>query len=264
MTHGPPGEPPTRATVLAWLQELLRPDDYEDYGPNGLQVEAGPASSPVRKVATGVTANLRWIEEATSWGADLALVHHGLFWHGAPLPLVGPLGRRVQALMGARLSLVAYHLPLDGHPEVGNAVTLARALGAAETTPAFPYRGQPTGALATFDPPVTPEDLRARLETRVSDRALHFPGGPDRVRTLGIVTGGAPRSVGEAAALGCDAFLTGEATEFSQADARELDLHFFAAGHHRTERFGVQALGARLMAAFPAVEVRYIEVDNPA
>ncbi len=256
--------PPSRATLLAWLHELLQPDDYRDYGPNGLQVEAAPGSAPVTKVATGVTANLQWIERAAQWGADLALVHHGLFWQGAPLPLVGPLARRVRALMAAELSLVAYHLPLDGHAEVGNAVTLARALGAAATEPAFPHAGQPTGCVATFEPPVAASALRDRLAERVSDRTLGFLGGPPEIRRLGVVTGGAPRAATEAASLGCDAFLTGEATEFSQADARELGLHFFAAGHHRTERFGVQALGERLRAAFPAVEVRYIEVDNPA
>lgn len=260
-----PAEPyPTRGALLTWLQELLQPELYQDYGPNGLQVEAGPSAAPVRKIATGVTANLQWIEAAARWGADLALVHHGLLWQGAPLPLVGPLGRRVRALMAAEMSLLAYHLPLDGHATVGNAATLARVLGATDAEPAFAYRGQPTGCVARFDPPIGPDDLRDRLVHGVSDRTLSFLGGPGSIRVLGVVTGGAPREVGEAVSLGCDAFLTGEATEFSQADARELGIHFYAAGHHRTERFGVQALGRRLAEAFPAIDVRYFEVDNPA
>lgn len=246
------------AEIIDWLDRLLDPTRREDYGPNGLQVEA---SSLVRRVVTGVTANLDLIDAAV--GADLLVVHHGLYWGGAPSTATGPLGRRLRALFAQGTSLAAYHLPLDAHPEVGNAAGLARALGLDDLRPAFPYKAAPTGIIGRFAAPIPVADFRARLAS-ISERALLFEGGPDAIATVGIVTGGAPRVASDAARLGLDAYVTGEASEYSQATAREERIHVAAAGHHRTEVFGPRALAAALQAAFPALQVDFIDVDNPA
>lgn len=251
-------------SLRAHLDALLDPERRDDYGPNGLQVAATELDAPIERVVVGVTANLELIDAAVAARADALVVHHGLYWHGAPYTLTGPLGRRVRRLMASGVSLLAYHLPLDGHPEVGNAVALARALGAVDPAPSFPYKGGATGCVARFDPPIAPETLAERLHATVSDRALVFPHGPAAIATVGVVTGGAPRSVREAIDQGLDAFITGEAGEYSLATAREEGIHFAAAGHHRTERFGPAALAERLAADLPGLDVRFIDVDNPA
>lgn len=246
--------------VIAWLDQLLDPSRVDDYAPNGLQVEA---SADVARVITGVTANLAFIEAAAARGADLIVVHHGLYWGGAPSTATGPLGRRLRALFAHAISLAAYHLPLDAHLDVGNAAGLARALGLVDLAPAFPHKGFPTGVRARFDPPVAAGELAARLAT-VSPRALFFEGGPPQVASVGIVTGGAPRVASDAARLGLDAYITGEASEYTQATAREERIHVGAAGHHRTEVFGPRALAAAIGAAFPTIECMFVDVDNPA
>lgn len=247
-------------TIITWLDQLLDPTRIEDYGPNGLQVEA---SETVTRIATGVTANLAFIEAATAWGADLAVVHHGLYWGGSPSTATGALGRRLRSLFARGLSLAAYHLPLDAHLEVGNAAGLARALGLEDLRPAFLYKGAPTGIIGRFAAPLAPSDLPPRLAA-VSPRTLHFDGGPPTITTVGVVTGGAPRLASEAARLGLDLFITGEASEYTQATAREERIHIAACGHHRSEVFGPRALADRLARDFPDLDVRFLDVDNPA
>lgn len=246
--------------VIRWLDVTLMAQNVNDYGPNGLQVEA---TERVTKVAMGVTANRRFLEAALEWGADLALVHHGIFWKGAALPLTGALARRVGVCMKGGLSLAAYHLPLDAHPTLGNAVTLATELGFRDVSMAFPHRGLQVGCVATLPTPLRAEVLLAALKEHVSPLTHGFCHGPETVSKIGIVTGGAARDVEEALRLGCDAFITGEAGEYSQATAFEEGIHFFAAGHHRTERFGPQALGTALANHFTNLEVTFIDVDNP-
>ncbi|MFO0748713.1 MAG: Nif3-like dinuclear metal center hexameric protein [Myxococcota bacterium] len=249
------------ALLTDWLQATLDPTRCDDYGPNGLQVEA---SSTVARVATGVTANMAFIEAATAWGADLALVHHGIYWHGAPATVTGPLGRRVRALVRAGLSLVAYHLPLDGHPTLGNAAGLARALGLVDLEPAFPSRGVPTGCVGRFPAPLTHDAVLAALRASVSPSALLFPGGPPAIERVGIVTGGAPRTASDAARRGLDLYISGEASEYSQAIAAEEGILVAACGHHRSEVFGPRALADELPRVFAGLEARFIDVDNPA
>lgn len=256
--------PITLHALREHLDGLLDPQRMDDYGPNGLQVAAAERDSPVHRVVVGVTSNLELIEAAAALGADALIVHHGLYWHGAPVTITGALGRRVRRLLTAGISLLAYHLPLDGHPELGNAVSLARALGAVELAPGFPYKGAPTGCTGRFAEPLSPAALEARLHALVSERTLFFPFGPEAISTLGIVTGGAPRSVREAIDRGLDLFITGEVGEYSRATAQEEHIHFAAAGHHRTERFGPAALAERLAADLPGLDVRFVDVDNPA
>lgn len=247
-------------TVIGWLDTELAIDGIRDYGPNGLQVEGNEC---VRRVVTGVTANLDLIEQAAASSADLIVVHHGIFWDGAPMRLTGALGRRVRALTTSGMSLAGYHLPLDGHPTLGNSACLARALGASLVEPEFEHRGMHVGAMATFDTPLSIDGLSARVAEHISPTAHVFGHGPAAIRRLGIVTGGAARDVQRAIDLGCDAYLTGEAGEYSQATAREEDIHFIAAGHHRTERFGPTALAEALATRFPELDVRFVDVDNP-
>ena len=247
---------------MGWLDDTLCPATLRmrDYGPNGLQVEG---KQDCRRVAVGVTSNLALIDAAASWGADLLVVHHGILWEGAPLPLTGALGARVRALMRADMSLAGYHLPLDGHQTLGNAATLAAQLGADAVEPEFEHRGLEVGCVASFDPPLPVEALVDRLRDRVSASLHAFTHGPPLVRRLGIVTGGAARDVRRAIDIACDAYLTGEAGEYSQATALEEGITFLAAGHHRTERFGPLALAEAMRSRWPQLEVRFIDVDNP-
>lgn len=252
-------------TIVDWLGATLDPERCDDYGPNGLQVEAdAPEPAQVSKVATGVTANLAFIAAATAWGADLAVVHHGIYWHGAPVTVTGNLGRRVRALLDARLSLAAYHLPLDGHPTLGNAANLGRALGLIDIEPAFVARRVPTGCVGRFEAPLAPAAVLELLRARVSPSSILFSGGPERIARVGIVTGGAPRQASEAAARGLDLYISGEASEYSQAIAAEERIHVVACGHHRSEVFGPRALADALPRQFAGLDARFFDVDNPA
>jgi dinuclear metal center YbgI/SA1388 family protein len=248
------------ATIVDWLDGLLDPTRTDDYGPNGLQVEA---SGEVTRVVTAVTSNLALIEAVAARGAELLVVHHGLYWNGAPATATGPLGRRLGALFANGISLAAYHLPLDGHLELGNAANLARHIGLDEIRPAFPYRGFPSGVTGRFQTPLPATGLLDLMRT-ISPRALVFTGGPALVSSAGIVTGGAPRLASDAARLGLDLFVTGEASEYTQATAREEHIHIAACGHHRSEVFGPRALADAIRAAFPQLEVEFLDVDNPA
>jgi dinuclear metal center YbgI/SA1388 family protein len=246
--------------ILAAIDELLRPDRFEDYCVNGLQV---PGPREVRTLASGVSAHAELFELAAAEGADLLLVHHGLFW-GAGVASVDPvLRRRLQLLFDADIALAAYHLPLDAHPEIGNNALLARALGAGEPAPFARHRGAPIGCLAQLPGEgLTAAELAARVAATCSREPLLFDAGPERVRILAIVSGAGADHLPEAAAAGADALLTGEAEERSMALARECGVHLIAAGHHATETFGIQALGERMAARFDVRHV-FLDVPNP-
>ena len=252
--------PTQLADIVADLDRLLEPERFADYGPNGLQV---PGQNEVTTVATGVSAQLELFERARAEGAELVLAHHGLFWGSGPGPIDAALARRLRVLFAGDISLVAYHLPLDAHPEVGNNALLARALGAQPLEPFAPHNGTPIGWLAQFPGEGVPvADLMARVE-RVTARApLAFDCGPPVVRRLGIVTGGGVDHLADAIAGGADAFLTGEPAERVMAQAREAEVHFIAAGHYATETFGVRCLGERLSERFGVRHV-FVDIPNP-
>ena len=247
--------------LVAFCDRLLDADAFNDYGPNGLQVP-GPAT--VATVVTGVSAHQALFRAAAAHEADLVLVHHGLFWRGDDLALGPVAAGRLKLLFAHDMALAAYHLPLDGHADIGNNALLAAALDADAVTPAFPHGGRPIGAVASFGGDgLAVGDFTARLATAVGDRPpLHLPGGPARIRRVGIVTGSAADDVVTAAALGCDAFVTGEPAERATALAQELGVHVFAAGHHATETFGVRALGDLLAERFGVAHV-WVDVPNP-
>jgi dinuclear metal center YbgI/SA1388 family protein len=247
--------------LVGHLDELLRPEEFDDYGPNGLQV---PGAEAVDTVATGVSASAELFVRAREAGAGLLLVHHGLFWSGPPRPLDPAAKRRLQLLFEADLALAAYHLPLDAHLEVGNNALLARALGAGPPEPFGPHKGRAIGVRAAFaGEGITPAELIARVRAATGGREpLAFTAGPDRVGTIGIVSGAGADHLEDAIAQGLDAFLTGEPAERVMTRADEAGIHFLAAGHYATETFGVQALGERLAARFGVRHV-FVDVPNP-
>jgi dinuclear metal center YbgI/SA1388 family protein len=241
-----------------FCSELLNSSSFEDYSPNGLQVDAG--TRQVHRVVTGVTASQALIAEAVAWQADLLLVHHGYFWRGETLPLTGYKGRRIRTLMQQGTSLMAYHLPLDAHPELGNNRQLALLLGL-DVVEALPETG---GLLwwGALSPPLFPEQLAHKIARALDRKPLHISVGDKPIARLCWCTGAAQNYIEKAAAQGMDAYISGEISEQTVHLARELGIHFFAAGHHATERYGIQALGERLSEQF-GLEHRFIEVENP-
>jgi dinuclear metal center YbgI/SA1388 family protein len=250
--------PASLAEIVEDIDRLLEPERFEDYGPNGLQV---PGRADVATIATGVSAHLELFQLAAGAKADMLLVHHGLFWGPGPGPIDAPLKRRLQVLFAADLSLVAYHLPLDAHLEIGNNALLARALGAQDPGPFALHRGQPIGVLARLPGDGLPAaELFGRVRDVTSREPLVFDAGPALLTRLAIVSGAGADYLGDAAAAGADAFITGEPAERSMAQARELGLHFIAAGHYATETFGVRRLGEHLAERF---ELRHLFLDVP-
>jgi dinuclear metal center YbgI/SA1388 family protein len=239
--------------LIGFLNALLNPSAFDDYGPNGLQV---PGKDQVGTLVTGVSASTALFQRAVEERADLVLVHHGLFW-GAMRPIDAQLKRRLQLLFDHDIALAAYHLPLDAHPEVGNNALLAQAIGATEIES---FAGIGVRAVLAG---ISPEDLRARVREATGGREpLAFLAGPDPVRSIGIVSGGAAKNLDDAIAAGLDAFVTGEPREPVMNDAREAGIHFLAAGHYATETFGVRALGERLASEF-GVRHTFADVPNP-
>jgi dinuclear metal center YbgI/SA1388 family protein len=246
--------------ILAELDRLLEPDRFRDYGPNGLQV---PGASEIERIATGVSANARLFELAAAEQAQLLIVHHGLFWGSGLRTVDELLKRRLQILFDANISLAAYHLPLDAHPELGNNALLAKALGASSTEPFGAHEGETIGFLATLPSGGLPiAELVDRIATITGRTPLLLDSGPPSVERLAIVSGAGSDHIFEAAEAGADALLTGEPSERVTASARELGLHLIAAGHHATETFGVERLGEHLAERFRLEHV-FIDVPNP-
>lgn len=245
----------TLPELIAYLDGLLDPAAFDDYCPNGLQV---PGKSDVRTVATGVSAHGPLIDQAVAAGADLVLVHHGLFWRGDPLGITPILHRRLKPLIENDIALAAYHLPLDAHLEHGNNALLSDALGLVDRAQFVEI-----GVVGTLPEPLDAATFGARLRDAVGGREpLYLPGGPEEVRRVGIVSGAATDHVLDAIDAGLDAYVTGEPAERALALAADGGIHFYAAGHHATETFGVRRLGDLLAAEF-GVEHVWLDVENP-
>lgn len=249
-----------RDDLVRYLAEYLAVERVRDYCHNGMQVVGRPQ---VERLVTGVSARGALFRAAAERQADAVLVHHGLFWQRGP-NVIGPmLKERLRLLFDHDLSLLAYHLPLDSHPAVGNNAVLARELGLAiEPTPFGVHEGSHIGALAATPAPLPVEELAERLRALTGQPPLLFPYGPPSIRRVAVVTGGAAGMLAEAAEAGADAFVTGEARESTQAEAEELGCHFLAGGHYATERFGVRALGVHLAERF-GLWVEFVDVPNP-
>jgi dinuclear metal center YbgI/SA1388 family protein len=245
-------------TIVTYLDEYLRIRAVPDYPTalNGLQVDSG--RTEVRRIAVAVDAAQATIGRAVAGGADLLIVHHGLFWDGNQ-PVTGRRYRRLKALLDADLPLYGAHLPLDVHPEVGNNAVLARELGIDIQGTFGEYKGSPVGVWGTVDEMLR-EGLAARLDALLGVRVKLVPGGPERVRRVGVITGGAGGSVADAVAAGLDAFVTGEGAHHNFFDAEEGGINLLLGGHYATETWGVRALGRHLEEKFG---IEWMFVDHP-
>ncbi len=248
-----------RDQVISFCDELLEIGRFADYGPNGLQV---PGREAVSKIATGVTANREFLGAAVDSGADLAIVHHGLFFGDGPRALSERLARRLRLVLEAEVSLAAYHLPLDAHPEIGNNALLCAGLGLAPEASFGEVKGNPIGIVSGSAEGIEPGELVRRVAELTGREPLVFDAGPPTIRRVGIVSGGGTSALEEAAALDLDAFITGEPAEHAMGDARESGIHFIAAGHYATETFGIRRLGELLEERF-GLEHEFIDVPNP-
>lgn len=248
-----------RDDVVAFLDQLLAAGSIADFQPQGLQVEG---KDEVRKVAVGVSASVELFRRAAEWGADAVICHHGMFWDGDPRVVRGGLRERLRILLENRITLLGYHLVLDAHEEHGNNAILARRLGLSQVRPFGEYRGVLLGRQGVLDPPISCASLTERVREVVEGPPLVFPFGPDPVRSLGVISGGAVRDFRQAIDAGLDAYLTGEVSEFVQEVAREERVTYIAAGHYRTETFGVRSLGERLQSEF-GLEWKFLDVPNP-
>jgi dinuclear metal center YbgI/SA1388 family protein len=245
----------TRDELAAHLHELLNVNDFQDYCPNGLQVEG---KSEIRKLATAVTASQAAIDAAVAWGADALLVHHGFFWRHEPASLVGIKASRICALMRADINLFAYHLPLDAHPTLGNNAQLAAVLDLQDDG-ADSKRIWRTGQLSF---PLSMDGFLDRIRRNLRREPLWLKGRSNEIQRVAWCTGAAQNYFIQAAEQEVDVFITGEVSEACYHVALETGVHYIAAGHHATERYGVLALADYLVANYD-LEHQYIELPNP-
>jgi dinuclear metal center YbgI/SA1388 family protein len=249
-----------RDEILSFCDELLDVGSFEDYGPNGLQV---PGAGEVSRVATGVSANLELLQAAVDSGAELVITHHGLLWGSELTALSASMAARLRALLCAGVSLAAYHLPLDAHPEIGNNALLRNALGLEpDERPFGQAKGSPVGVVGRAAEPIDVGELGRRLSAAVGQDPLVFDAGPARISSVGIVTGGGAFAIHEAGQLGLSALVTGEPSEPVMGEAREYGIHFLAGGHYATETFGIRRLGELVAERFAVVH-EFIDVPNP-
>ena len=244
-------------SLVQWLDETLQPTRFRDYCPNGLQVEGKPE---VSRLATAVTANQSVLDRAIDWGADALLVHHGYFWKGEAEPVVGMKRRRLAALLGNDVSLLAYHLPLDAHPELGNNARLGQLLGIDSPEPLQP--GDPASVGNIGDLHISAEALCQRLEALTGRSPLLIGSAEQQFRRVAWCTGAAQSYIDAAVTVGADAFISGEISEPTVHTAREEGIAYIAAGHHATERYGVQAVGEALARQF-SLQHQFFDEDNP-
>jgi dinuclear metal center YbgI/SA1388 family protein len=248
-----------RQQLLEAFDALLGPERFRDYGPNGLQVEG---RAGVGRLVSGVTASKALIESAVAHGADAIFVHHGLFWRGQDGRVTGWMKQRLALLLAHDISLFAYHLPLDAHPELGNNAQLGRQLGWVATRRFGEQELGMVGARADGGRFADADALAAHVRERLG-RAVTCVDGGRPIRRIAWCTGGAQGYFEAAIAAGADAFVTGEISEPQAHYARECGVTFLAAGHHATERYGAPAVAAHVAAAH-GLEHRFIDIDNPA
>jgi len=245
-------------TLVEEAERYLNAARIGDYCPNGLQVEGRPQ---VRHIVSGVTASQALVDAAVDAEADVLLVHHGYFWKGENPCITGMKQRRLKTLLSNDISLLAYHLPLDLHPEVGNNVQLARQLEITVEGPLAADDPRCVGLIGSLAEPMSPRDFARRVQEVLGREPLLIEG-PELVRRVGWCTGGGQGYIDQAVAAGADLYLSGEASEQTFHSARENGISFIAAGHHATERYGVQALGDYLARRF-ALEHLFIDCPNP-
>jgi dinuclear metal center YbgI/SA1388 family protein len=251
-----------RQQLIDFFNNLLQPDSFSDYGPNGLQIEG---KEQISKIAFAVSATRDSINQAIAQQADALVVHHGLFWsfHG-PKTLTGPFARRVIPLIKNDINLFGFHLPLDGHPTIGNAATLGCLLDINEPQPFGDYKGSPTGIKGRLTIPVSATVLKDNLAKILDHNViLASPDSEQLVQKIGIITGGANSEWQTAVKEGLDAYITGEISEHDWHESQEHGIHMLAGGHHATEKFGIKQLMVTARETLD-VDCFYIDSDNPA
>lgn len=237
-----------------YLATYLKIDLFDDYGPNGLQVEGRPK---IKKILTGVTASQALLDVAIEKKVDAVLVHHGYFWHGEDPAITGIKKNRIASLLKHDISLLAYHLPLDAHPEVGNNRQLANILDIRAEQP-----GKPTDIIwsGQLSKPLTFDEMAAHINKKLDREPLAVCGGEHSIKKLAWCTGGAQKFIDRVCDV--DAYITGEISESSYHVAQERGIHFFSAGHHATERYGIKALGEHLQQKFD-IDCEFVDIPNP-
>ena len=246
----------------AFFTDLLNPSSFNDYCPNGLQVEG---SEQINKIAFAVSATKDSIDQAVKLQADTLIVHHGLFWkfHGTRT-LTGSFAKRIYPLVRNNINLFAYHLPLDAHPEIGNAAVLGHLIGCQQQSAFGDYKGSPTGVKGLLEQPISATELRLKLQTVLNhDVILASPDESQLITSVGIITGGANSDWILAQQADLDAYITGEISEHDWHESQENDIHMFAGGHNATEKGGVLSLMKRLQTQYD-LECVFIDSDNPA
>ena len=244
--------------LLNYSNNVLEIERFRDYCPNGLQVEG---KTKIKKIVSGVTASQALIDAAIKEGADVLLVHHGYFWEGEDARIIGLKYKRVRSLIESGINLLAYHLPLDAHPLYGNNAKLAEILNL-NIAGSFPAGSDAVGMYGTLKTPMSAADFSQKIASGLDREPLHIGDNNEQIHTIAWCSGAAQNYIEAAAELGVDAYLTGEVSEQTVHIAREHGLHFYAAGHHATERYGVQALAEHLAEHFD-LDHEFIDIQNP-
>lgn len=244
--------------LLSYANNVLEIERFQDYCPNGLQVEG---RNEIKKIVSGVTASQALIDSAVTEKADVILVHHGYFWKGEDAQITGIKYQRIRRLIENGINLLAYHLPLDAHPLYGNNAKLAQRLDL-EITGSFPPGNAAVGLYGKLKTPMLASEFGQKVAVSLQREPLHIGDNNHRIQSLAWCSGAAQSYINDAAQLGVDAYLSGEISEQTVHIAQECGLHYFAAGHHATERYGVQAFGEHLAAHF-ALEHQFIDIPNP-
>ncbi|GKT12476.1 MAG: hypothetical protein ISEC1_P1454 [Thiomicrorhabdus sp.] len=243
-----------RNELVNYLNELLKIDEYNDYAPNGLQVEG---CDEIKIIVTGVTACNELINEAIKLNAHAIIVHHGFFWKSEPQEIVGFKQKRIKNLLVNDINLLGYHLPLDGHSELGNNAELARLWQLKDITP-----DSGLVRLGHLSEPIKIDEFITRVTTTLGRKPLHLKGGPEFVKTVSWCSGGAQNYIDKAVKFGADVYISGEVSEQTMHLAKECGIHYLSAGHHATEKWGIKALGEHLSAKFK-LQCHFVDIPNP-
>ena len=248
-----------RDKIINYLSQYLECSRYADYAPNGLQVEG---AAEIHKICSAVSVSLDVIEQAAIFGADLLMVHHGFFWKGESPVLTGMKGRRIARLFQNNINLLAYHLPLDTHKILGNNVLIGKLLNIDEVTSHPANQIQDLLWTGKLKQALSPQAFKLQLEYDFNQSVIHISPNNQPISRLGWCTGAAQDLITDAAALELDAYISGEISERTYYQAKELGIHYFACGHHATERLGIQALGTHIADIF-GLEHYFIDEGNP-
>ncbi|WP_456406975.1 Nif3-like dinuclear metal center hexameric protein [Caldithrix abyssi] len=247
-----------REKLLTYLNRFLKSDEFNDICPNGLQVEG---KKEIKKIVSGVSACVELFEKALALNADTVLVHHGIIWNFERPVYQGSYKKRVKILLENDLNLLAYHLPLDAHEIVGNNIQIAKQLELLDIQPFGDYKGTAIGFSGEIEP-ISRKKFFNRIKTLINENALIFPYGPEKIRSVGIISGAAQKEIQQAVLKGLDVFITGEVSEHIMHYAREEGIHFVAAGHYATERYGIIAISRHLKSKFN-IDVEFVDIPNP-